>query len=117
MNEPLMSTPTNRTRRPGTGAGTLLACRGTGATSTAAASTASRVRMSGRLPGTGVVELRDQRARVLEVRDALERQVEEVAVRDQQGHEVERRGHQLHGRDEQGVEEPLALGVHPLELA
>src|SRR5262245_43143667 len=136
MNEPLMSTPTNMTRRgASSGAGCAVFAAGFAASlpapgtasqpaaasasaPTAEATTSERsARMSGcLLLEVGIQQLAGERAGVLEVGDTLERQLQQVPVRRQEREEVERRRHQLHGRHEERVQQSLSLLAHPLEL-
>src|SRR6266511_4136679 len=141
MNEPLMSTPMNITRRPRFAPAVWVSPAGLPFTlssffsiwplarsatpfrstphpeaMSAAASTTNRsVRMSGHLL-VGIRQLRLERAGVLEVADARERQVEHVPVRGQERDEVERGRHELHGRNEERVHQLLALLAGPRQL-
>src|SRR5215831_875281 len=119
MNEPLMSTPTNMTSRPGAGgaAGCGFAKPNSDVTSTVAQS----ARMSGRLAGPGLdharaLELENERTRVLEIAHAAERQLEQMPVGREHRDEVEGGRHHLHRRNQEAVEQALTLRRHPLEL-
>src|SRR5882672_2621325 len=124
MNEPLMSTPMKRTRRPGWGAwafevlgnpGRSAATR-VGARRAAMRTATEMMRMSGRLPGARVAQLHDQRSRVLEVPYRLKRQLEEVPIPDQERDEVDCRRDDLHRGHEERVEEAFPLRAHPVKL-
>src|SRR5438093_11291719 len=114
MKEPLMSTPTNMTRRPASGACALGPPAHEGASSAAARIATKRARTSGRLPLSRSTQLLDQLPRVLEVPHTLERQIEQVPARREHGGEVERRRDQLHRWHQERVEAPLPLLAHPV---
>src|SRR5262245_44280220 len=121
MNEPLMSTPTNMTSRPGAGGVAALGGAAPQLKSEPIRMVPPSARLPGRLSGPHLGEARglergDQRAGILEVAHAAQRQIEQVAAGRQHGDEVERRRHHLHGRHQEAVEQPLALGGHPLEF-
>src|SRR5258705_7501007 len=87
-----------------------------GARSIAMRTATEMMRMSGRLPGARVVQLHDQRSRVLEVPHGLKRQLEEMPIPDQERDEVDGRRHDLHRRYEERVEEALPPPAAPAEL-
>src|SRR5437867_2906308 len=116
MKDPLMSTPTNMTRRPASGACALGPPAHEGASRAVARIATQRARTSGRLPLARCAQLLDQLPRVLEVPHTLERQIEQVPARREHGGEVERRRDQLHRWHQERVEEPLPFLADPVEL-
>src|SRR6266704_6154103 len=123
MNEPLMSTPMNMTRRPAFGAsaaslipaGTSAATHA-GVRSIARRTARERVRMSGRLSGPRGAQLHGQGARVLEILHGVERQLQEVPISDEQRDEVDRGRDDLHRRHEERVQEALPFRADPLKF-